>query len=102
MGREKRAEHDGYREQNPTDVTRQLAGAAKLFSDVLARLSADDWDRTVVSHYPRLVNDRRAGSPSGVEADFDDGVFTSPIAAEPLPETQACSAEDRAAAIPSL
>ena len=52
MGREERAEHDGYNEQDRTDVARQLADAAALFSNVLARFSADDWDRTVVYHYP--------------------------------------------------
>lgn len=53
MGREERAEHDGYNEQDPVDVARQLADAATLFSNVLAQLSADDWDRTVVYHYPK-------------------------------------------------
>ncbi|ASW92724.1 hypothetical protein CKJ54_00125 [Mycobacterium marseillense] len=52
MGREERAEHDGYNEQDPADVARQLADAAALFSNVLARLSGDDWDRTVIYHYP--------------------------------------------------
>lgn len=52
MGREERAEHDGYNEQDPTDVARQLIDAAALFSNVLARLSAEDWDRTVIYHYP--------------------------------------------------
>ncbi|WP_297793573.1 DinB family protein, partial [Mycobacterium sp.] len=52
MGREERAEHDGYNEQDPTEVARQLADAAALFSNVLARFSADDWDRTVIYHYP--------------------------------------------------
>ncbi|WP_406813357.1 DinB family protein [Mycobacterium sp. M23085] len=52
MGREERAEHDGYNEQDPTDVARQLSDAAALFSNVLARLSPEDWDRTVIYHYP--------------------------------------------------
>lgn len=52
MGREERAEHDGYNEQEPADVARQLADAAALFGNVLARLSADDWDRTMIYHYP--------------------------------------------------
>ncbi|WP_231120985.1 DinB family protein [Mycobacterium colombiense] len=52
MGREERAEHDGYNEQDPFEVARQLTDAAMLFSNVLARLSADDWERTVVYHYP--------------------------------------------------
>jgi DinB superfamily len=57
MGREERVEHEGYNEQNPDDVARQLADAATLFSNVLARLAGDDWDRTVVYHYPE-TNER--------------------------------------------
>lgn len=52
MGREERVDHDGYNEQEPADVIRQLSDAATLFSNVLARLTADDWDRTVVYNYP--------------------------------------------------
>jgi len=52
MGRNERVEHDGYAQQGPEDVARQLADAAQLFGNVLTRLSADDWDRTVVYHYP--------------------------------------------------
>ncbi|WP_082274464.1 DinB family protein [Mycobacterium innocens] len=52
MGRNERVEHDGYAEQQPEDVARQLADAAQLLGNVLARLRADDWDRTVVYHYP--------------------------------------------------
>ncbi len=51
-GRDERVAHDGYAEQEPEDVARQLADAAQMFSNVLARLSADDWDRTVIYHYP--------------------------------------------------
>ena len=51
-GRDERVVHDGYAEQEPEDVARQLADAAQLFSNVLARLAADDWDRTVIYHYP--------------------------------------------------
>ncbi len=54
MGRDERAEHDGYSEQGPAEVARQLADAAALFSNVLARLSDDDWDRTVIYHYPEI------------------------------------------------
>ena len=46
MGREERAEHDGYSEQDPSDVARQLADAARMFANVLSRLGAD-WDRLV-------------------------------------------------------
>ncbi|GAB1814805.1 DinB family protein [Mycobacterium sp. MUNTM1] len=52
MGREERAEHDGYNEQDPLAVARQLSDAATLFSNVLARLADEDWERTVVYHYP--------------------------------------------------
>jgi hypothetical protein len=52
-GRDERAIHDGYAEQDPEDVARQLADAAQLFGNVLARLAADDWDRAVVYHYPQ-------------------------------------------------
>lgn len=52
MGREERVEHDGYNEQDPTGVAGQLADAATLFGNVLARLTEDDWERTVVYNYP--------------------------------------------------
>jgi hypothetical protein len=51
-GRDERVVHDGYADQDPEDVARQLADAAQLFSNVLARLDVDDWDRTVIYHYP--------------------------------------------------
>ncbi|KAA8969721.1 DinB family protein [Mycobacterium sp.] len=53
MGREERVGHDGYAEQEPADVARQLADAAQLFGNVVARLAAADWARTVVYHYPQ-------------------------------------------------
>jgi hypothetical protein len=52
MGRDERVEHDGYTQQKPEDVARQLADAAQLFGNVLAHLADDDWDRTVIYHYP--------------------------------------------------
>ncbi len=52
MGRDERVEHDGYAEQDPHDVARQLTDAAGLFANVLARLSAADWDRTLMYNYP--------------------------------------------------
>jgi hypothetical protein len=52
MGRVERVEHDGYSQQEPDDVARQLADAATLFGNVLARLADNDWDRTVVYDYP--------------------------------------------------
>jgi hypothetical protein len=52
MGRDERVEHDGYAQQEPEDVARQLADAAQLLGNVLAHLDEDDWDRTVIYHYP--------------------------------------------------
>ena len=52
MGRDERAVHDGYADQDPADVARQLADAALMFGHVLGRLSAGDWDRTLVYNYP--------------------------------------------------
>ena len=54
MGREERVEHDGYNEQQPTDVARQLVDAATMLANVLTRLSRRDWDRTVVYNYPEI------------------------------------------------
>lgn len=55
MGRDERAVHDGYADQQPADVARQLADAALMFGHVLDRLSAADWDRTLVYHYPETA-----------------------------------------------
>lgn len=52
MGREERVEDDGYRLQQPADVARQLGDAALLFGQVLARLTPDGWERTLVYGYP--------------------------------------------------
>lgn len=52
MGRDERVDHDGYAEQDPADVARQLRDAADLFANVLGRLG-DDWDRTATYSYPR-------------------------------------------------
>ena len=54
MGRDERADHDGYLDQQPADVVRQLGDAALLFAHVLTRLPAADWDRTVVYNYPQV------------------------------------------------
>jgi plasmid stabilization system protein ParE len=51
MGRDERVEHDGYAEQEPGDVARQLIDAARLFGDVLDRLGPD-WARTLMYPYP--------------------------------------------------
>ena len=52
MGRDERAAHDGYADQAPADVARQLVDAADLFAGVLDRLDAPDWDRGLVYGYP--------------------------------------------------
>ena len=52
MGRDERVEHDGYIDQDPADVERQLTDAADLFANVLSRLGPTDWDRTVMYSYP--------------------------------------------------
>jgi hypothetical protein len=52
MGRDERVEHDGYADQAPADVARQLTDAATLFTNVLHRLPAPDWNRTVLYRYP--------------------------------------------------
>jgi hypothetical protein len=53
MGRDERVGHDGYADQAPADVARQLGDAAALLANVLARLDPGEWDRTVVYWYPR-------------------------------------------------
>ncbi|MEV4129062.1 DinB family protein [Nocardia sp. NPDC049707] len=53
MGRDERVEHDGYNEQRPSDVARQLDDAALLFANVLDRLARPDWDRTVSYNFPQ-------------------------------------------------
>ncbi len=52
MGRDERVDHDGYADQDPLDVTRQLLDAAAMFANVLARLGREDWSRTVIYNYP--------------------------------------------------
>ena len=51
MGRDERVVHDGYADQVPADVARQLADAAQMFGTVLGRLSDDDWNRTLLYHF---------------------------------------------------
>jgi hypothetical protein len=53
MGRDERVDHDGYAEQRPHDVARQLTVAAQLLAHVLGRLSPDDWGRSVMYNYPQ-------------------------------------------------
>jgi hypothetical protein len=52
MGRDERAELDGYAGQRPDDVARQLGDAGQLFANDLARLGAADWNRLVIYPYP--------------------------------------------------
>ncbi|MBT2482080.1 DinB family protein [Streptomyces sp. ISL-94] len=52
MGRDERVEHDGYAQQKPADVARQLQDATLLFTDALDLLSPSDWERTLVYTYP--------------------------------------------------
>ncbi|MFE7796740.1 DinB family protein [Nocardia sp. NPDC057440] len=52
MGRDERVEHEGYAEQRPADVARQLGDAALLLANVLDRLAAADWDRTIIYLFP--------------------------------------------------
>lgn len=52
MGRDERVEHDGYGEQDPRDVARQLDDAALLFTRLFGRLSASELARTVIYNFP--------------------------------------------------
>jgi hypothetical protein len=51
MGRE-RVEFDGWGEQEPGDVARQLSDAALMLANVLDRLPAEDWKRELVYPWP--------------------------------------------------
>ena len=52
MGRDIRVEHEGYADQDPKDVARQLVDAASLFGNVLDRLGGD-WDNEMVYSWPQ-------------------------------------------------
>ncbi len=52
MGRDERVDHDGYAEQRPLDVARQLRDATTLFAGVLARFDSETWGRTAIYNYP--------------------------------------------------
>jgi hypothetical protein len=53
MGRDERVEHDGYAEQDPVRVVRQLTEAAYLYANDLFRLAPEDWDRrSAMYNYP--------------------------------------------------
>ena len=53
MGRDERVDHDGYAEQDPDAVARQVRDAAALFANVLSRVGPDEWDQTVTYTYPQ-------------------------------------------------
>jgi hypothetical protein len=55
MGRDERVEHDGYADQDPRDVARQLVDAASMLANALERLTPRDWHRSVMYNYPRRV-----------------------------------------------
>ena len=52
MGRDERVEHDGYRQQQPADVARQLQDATLMFTHALDQLGSEDWERTLTVPYP--------------------------------------------------
>lgn len=52
MGRDDRAEHEGYNEQDFEAVARQLSDSALLFRTVLDRLDEASWQRTLIYTYP--------------------------------------------------
>lgn len=52
MARDERVEHDGYAEQDPGDVARQLGDAALLFTRLFGRLAAAELARAVVYTFP--------------------------------------------------
>lgn len=53
MGRDERVDHDGYADQDPHAVARQLRDAASLFAGVLSRFDDHTWQRTAIYNYPR-------------------------------------------------
>ena len=52
MGRDERVEADGYNDQRPADVARQIGDAALMLSGVLSRLNQQSWQRTMIYGYP--------------------------------------------------
>ncbi|MFC3963548.1 DinB family protein [Nocardia jiangsuensis] len=52
MGRDERAEHDGYADQAPIDIARQLTDAAALLTHAYDRLGPADRERRLVYTYP--------------------------------------------------
>jgi hypothetical protein len=56
MGRDERVAADGYIDQRPVDVARQIGDAALLFTGVLARLDEQSWQRTMIYGYPQRAS----------------------------------------------
>jgi uncharacterized glyoxalase superfamily protein PhnB len=56
MGRDERVETDGYIDQHPFDVARQLGDAALMFSGVLDRLDDRSWQRVLIYSYPHQAS----------------------------------------------
>jgi DinB superfamily len=56
MGRDERVEHDGYAEQDPARVVRQLNEAAYLFANDLSRLAPEDWGQNIMYNYPERLD----------------------------------------------
>jgi hypothetical protein len=52
MGRDERVDHDGYSDQSPASVARQVRDAAALFAGVLGRFDEVTWRRTLIYNYP--------------------------------------------------
>lgn len=52
LGRDERVEHDGYDEQEPTNVAVQVEQMSLLFVDLLARLTPSEWDLEVAYLFP--------------------------------------------------
>jgi DinB family protein len=56
MGRDERVAADGYSDQRPADVARQIGDAALMFTGVLARLDDQSWQRTMIYGYPQRAS----------------------------------------------
>jgi DinB superfamily len=56
MGRDERVAADGYNDQRPGDVARQIGDAALMFTGVLARLNEQSWQRTMIYGYPQRAS----------------------------------------------
>jgi hypothetical protein len=48
MGRDERVDFDGYADQNPADIARQLTDATAMYTRVIDRLSPADRDRKLM------------------------------------------------------